>query len=169
MGGLFYFCLNGGSILLLSQWGVYFASVSMRGLFCFCLNGGSILLLSQWGCLFYFCLNGGVYFASVSMGGLFCFCLNGGSILLLSQWGCLFCICLRFVNWSLELFWQCGVFYFSCCHDVIMLSRCYHVFPSLIILNIFLLFIATELLLVIANSCLERHLPHAWIAVCDCQ
>ena len=111
----------------------------------------------------------GVYFASVSMRGLFCFCLNGGSILLLSQWGCLFCICLRFVNWSLELFWQCGVFYFSCCHDVIMLSRCYHVFPSLIILNIFLLFIATELLLVIANSCLERHLPHAWIAVCDCQ
>jgi hypothetical protein len=33
-------------------------------------------------------------------------------------------------------------------------------FFHLIILNIFLLFIATDLLLVIVNSCLERHLPH---------
>jgi hypothetical protein len=38
-------------------------------------------------------------------------------------------------------------------------------FPSLIILNIFLLFIATELLLVIANSCLERHLLHGLLFV----
>jgi hypothetical protein len=35
-------------------------------------------------------------------------------------------------------------------------------FFHLIILNIFLLFIATDLLLVIVNSCLERHLPH-WL------
>jgi hypothetical protein len=35
----------------------------------------------------------------------------------------------------------------------------------LIILNIFLLFIATELLLVIVNSCLEKHLPHGLLFV----
>jgi hypothetical protein len=41
----------------------------------------------------------------------------------------------------------------------------FNVFPSLIILNIFLLFIATELLLVIVNSCLEGHLPHGLLLV----
>jgi hypothetical protein len=38
-------------------------------------------------------------------------------------------------------------------------------FFHLIILNIFLLFIATDLLLVIVNSCLERHLPHGLLFV----
>jgi hypothetical protein len=35
----------------------------------------------------------------------------------------------------------------------------------MIILNIFLLFIVTELLLVIVNSCLERHLPHGLLTL----
>jgi hypothetical protein len=35
----------------------------------------------------------------------------------------------------------------------------------MIILNIFLLFIATDLLLVIVNSGLERHLPHGLLFV----
>jgi hypothetical protein len=38
-------------------------------------------------------------------------------------------------------------------------------FFHLIILNIFFFFIATELLLVIVNSCLERHLPHGLLFV----
>jgi hypothetical protein len=38
-------------------------------------------------------------------------------------------------------------------------------FFHLIILNIFLHFIATDLLLVIVNSCLERHLPHRLLFV----
>ena len=45
----------------------------------------------------------------------------------------------------------------------------YFVFCALllymIILNIFLLFIATDLLLVIVNSCLERHLPRGLLFV----
>jgi hypothetical protein len=46
-------------------------------------------------------------------------------------------------------------------HIILIYFNVFH----LIILNIFLLFIATDLLLVIVNSCLERHLPHGLMFV----
>ena len=50
-----------------------------------------------------------------------------------------------------------SLLYFILCSDIFqhIILIYFNVFPSLIIFNIFLLFIATELLLVIANSCLE--------------
>ena len=50
-----------------------------------------------------------------------------------------------------------SLLYFIMCSDIFqhIILIYFNVFPSLIIFNIFLLFIATELLLVIANSCLE--------------
>ena len=38
-------------------------------------------------------------------------------------------------------------------------------FMVLFVFYVFLFFIATELLLVIVNSCLERHLPHGLLLV----
>ena len=66
----------------------------------------------------------------------------------------------------------CMCCFFQCCLclNVLQFYLCTFVFCALliymIILNIFLLFIiATDLLLVIVNSCLERHLPRGLLFV----
>ena len=57
--------------------------------------------------------------------------------------------------------WSLLYFYILCSDICFCISFWFILmFFHLIILNIFLLFITTDLLLVIVNSCLERHLPH---------